>query len=141
MRNRRFTIKGDYSGSHCFPSLNEYLAEMGRHPQAGARLKRIYENIAITAIQMQLRGYKAVKPVILHYRIYINCHGRRADHMNLAAFADKVIEDSLVKAKVLVDDNPKYVRNADFYFEYVDAKPSIEVEIEETDEPLNGVLK
>lgn len=37
-----FTIKGRFFGDKTFPSLNNYLAEVGRNPKAGGRLKRQY---------------------------------------------------------------------------------------------------
>ena len=45
--------------------------------------------------------------------------------------ADKIIEDALVKCKVLPDDRPEYVKNTTHEFFYTDDEPYIEVYIEE----------
>ena len=62
-----FTIRGAFCGDKCFPSLNQYLAEIGRNPRAGGKYKRQYMLIATNAIRRDLRGFKTNKPIILHY--------------------------------------------------------------------------
>lgn len=55
-----FTIKGRFFGDKTFPSLNNYLAEVGRNPKAGGRLKRQYVMIATNAIR---RDFKALESI------------------------------------------------------------------------------
>ena len=60
-----FTIEGT------MPSLNEYLAETGRRPQIGGKLKKEYKNMAIQYMRLtDFRYYKATKPIIIHYVFY-----------------------------------------------------------------------
>ena len=51
--------------------------------------------------------------------------------MNVFSFADKVIEDALVKCGVLSDDDPSHMKNTTHVFEYTSGVPFIEVMIEE----------
>ena len=52
---KEFTIKGRFFGDKTFPSLNNYLSEVGRNPKAGGRLKRQYVMIATNAIRRDLK--------------------------------------------------------------------------------------
>lgn len=129
----KFVISGLFYKDRTFPGLNEYIAELGRNPKAGGRLKGDYMMIAANAIRRDLKRCQTDKPVILHYRFYEPEKGAKRDFMNIFSFADKVIEDALVKCGVIPDDNPKYVRNTTHEF-YYSSKPRIEVEIEELEE-------
>lgn len=129
---RKFMIRGLYYKDRTFPGLNEYIAELGRNPRAGGRIKKEYMMIACNAIRRDLGRFCTDRPVILHYTFYEPKKGVKRDVMNVFSFADKVIEDALVKCKVLPDDNPKYVRNTTHIFLYSDS-PGIEVGIEEID--------
>lgn len=43
----KFKIEGRYwKGEKTFPSLNDYIHELGRNPKAGARIKSKFEGIA-----------------------------------------------------------------------------------------------
>lgn len=125
----KFIIRGAFYGDKCFPSLNDYLAEMGRHPQLGGRMKRDYKMIAVNAIRRDLKRRKPKGAVILHYRFYEPPRGQKRDRMNVFAFADKVIEDALQDCKVIPDDGPDIVKNATH--DFFSGDPAIEVEIEE----------
>lgn len=127
----KFTISGTYYKDRTFPGLNEYIAELGRNPHAGGRLKRDYMMIASHAIRRDLKRYKADRPVILHYCFYEPVKGHKRDVMNVFSFADKVIEDALVKCGVLSDDDPSHMRNTTHEFVYTSGVPCIEVTIEE----------
>lgn len=129
----KFVIHGLFYKDRTFPGLNEYIAELGRNPRMGASLKRDYMMIAANAIRRDLKRFQTARPVILHYRFFEPLRGQKRDFMNIFSFADKVIEDALVKCGVIPDDNPKYVRNTTHEFYYSD-KPRIEVEIEELEE-------
>ena len=122
-----FTIEGT------MPSLNEYLAEMGRNPRAGGRLKREYVNMIIQYLRLsEYRHYQATKPVVIHYVFYEP--NMKRDHDNVASCASKFIQDALRDMEVIADDGWKQVLNYthDFYLDR--NNPRIEVYIEEIEE-------
>ena len=134
-RKPKITIRGQYYGSRTLPSLNDYLAEIGKNPKAGAKFKSDYSKPIVSAIRRCLRGWKVTKPpVILHYKFYELKKGKRRDVMNIFALADKFVEDSLQVTGTLENDNPDWVENTTHDFIWLDdpkAEPYIEVEIEE----------
>ena len=133
-RPPKITIRGKYHGERTMPSLNDYLAEIGRNPKAGGKMKSDYMKITINAIRRCLKGFKVTKPpVILHYRFFELSKGKRRDVMNIFAFTDKVVEDALTDCGVIENDNPDWVANTTHEFTWIDAKdePYIEVIIEE----------
>lgn len=127
----KFVIRGTFCGDKTFPSLNQYLTEIGRNPKAGGRYKKQYMMIACNAIRRDLKRYKVKGAVILHYKFYEPKKGQKRDLMNVFSLADKFIEDALQECQVLPNDSPQYVRNCTHEFYYTDATPYIEVEIEE----------
>lgn len=130
----KITVRGTYHGNRTFPSLNDYLTEIGRNPKAGGKMKADFIKVCISAIRRCLRGFKVERPpVVLHYRFYESKKGKRRDVMNIFAFADKVLEDALVDCGVMKDDNPDWVENTTHEFFWIDPKdePYFEVEIEE----------
>lgn len=129
-----FKIEGRYwKNEKTFPSLNDYIAELGRSPQTGGAMKRKYEKIACNAFRAVWRGQKYKKAVTLHYRYYEPQKGMKRDHMNVHAFADKVIEDALQKCGIIENDSPAYLDGSKLTheFHYTSGTPRIEVEIEE----------
>ena len=126
-------IYGEYFGEKTFPSLNNLLAAYGSTPYKGNAMKQKFQNICMGMVRMQLKKWKAEKPVILHYYIYEPNKGHRRDVGNIVAMIDKCVEDSLVKCGVLVDDNPKYVKNFTHDVLYTDDVPGFEVYIEEVE--------
>ena len=119
-----FTIEGT------LPSLNEYLAEVGRNPRLGGKLKRDYVNSIILYLRLsEYRYYQAEKPVIIHYVFYEP--NMKRDHDNVASCASKFIQDALRDIEVLKDDGWNDILNYthDFYLDRVN--PRIEVYIEE----------
>lgn len=133
--NHVFTIEGAYCGDKTFPSLNQYIAELGRNPRCGGKLKRQYVLIACNAIRRDLKRWKTDKPVILHYTFAEPAKGKKRDCGNIFSLADKFIEDALRDCKVIPDDNPVYVKNFTHEFIYTTGKPYIRVEIEEVETP------
>ena len=131
----KFTIKGAFCGDKTLPSLNQYLAEVGRHPRAGGEYKKQYVMIITNAIRRDLKRYKTDKPIILHYTFAEPSTGQKRDYMNVFSLADKFIEDALRDCRVIPDDNPNYVKNCTHEFIYTDGVPYIEVEIEEVETP------
>lgn len=127
----KFTIRGAYCGDKTLPSLNQYLAEIGRNPKAGGRYKKQYVMVITNAIRRDLKRWKTTKPVILHYTFAEPIKGAKRDYGNIFALADKFIEDALRDCKVIPDDNPNYVKNFTHDFLYTDGDPYIEVLIEE----------
>lgn len=127
----RFEIRGRFYGDKTFPSLNDLLRTYGANPKKGSRMKLDYELYALNAIRTQIRGYKAEHSVIIHYEFYEPSRGQLRDVMNVFSFADKVIEDALVKAKVISDDNPLFVINTTHEFHFTEEVPYISVTIEE----------
>ena len=130
---KEFTIKGRFFGDKTFPSLNNYLSEVGRNPKAGGRLKRQYVMIATNAIRRDLKRWKASAPVILHYTFAEPKKGAKLDRGNIFGLADKFIEDALLDCGTIPDDDPKHVLNFTHDFIYTDGEPYIRVEIEEVD--------
>jgi len=130
----KFKIEGRYwKNEKTFPSLNDYIHELGKNPKAGGQMKKKYEKIACDAVRASLRGRKCMGLVTLHYRYYEPDKGQKRDHMNIHDFADKVIQDALQKCGVIPDDSPKYVdgNRLTHEFFYTSGIPRIEVEIEE----------
>lgn len=129
---KKVLIAGAYFGDRTLPSLNDYIAELGRNPRAGGRFKKQYKLIIISAIRRSLLGWKVTKPpVILHYKFYEKNKGIRRDVMNIFGFADKVFEDALQETGTIGNDNPAWVENTTHEFYWVDGDPYIEIEIEE----------
>ena len=128
---KEFTIRGRFFGDRTFPSLNNYLTEIGKNPKAGGRLKRQYVMIVANAIRRDLKRWKTSEPVILHYTFAEPKKGIKRDRGNIFGLADKFIEDALRDCGVIPDDNPKYVLNFTHDFIYTDGEPYIRVEIEE----------
>lgn len=124
----KFRIEGEYFNKNCFPGLNDLLHEATRHPQAYGRMKKQYEMIAINAIRRDLRGWKATGKVVPIYRFYEKNKGKKRDYDNISAGARKIINDALVKAQIIKDDNPMYLEFGSNEFYYSD-KPAIEVEL------------
>lgn len=130
-----FTIRGAFCGDKCFPSLNQYLAEIGRNPKCGGQYKKQYIMIATNAIRRDLKRFKTSKPIILHYTFAEPRKGMKRDRGNIFSLADKFIEDALRDCKVIPDDSPQYVINFTHEFIYTDSIPFIRVEIEEVETP------
>lgn len=131
----RFTIRGAFCGDKCFPSLNQYIAELGRNPKGAGRYKKQYVMLATNAIRRDLKRFKTDKPVILHYTFAEPRKGAKRDYGNIFSCADKFIEDALRDCRVIPDDNPHYVKNFTHEFIYTDGVPYITVEIEEVETP------
>ena len=131
-RLHKVTIRGEYYGSRTIPSLNDYLAEIGRNPKAGGKFKNDYTKPCLSAIRRCLRGWKVTKPpVVLHYKFYERKKGKRRDVSNIFSLCAKFFEDALQLAGVIENDNPDWIENFDTEFSWIDGEPYIEIEIEE----------
>ncbi|MDR7815147.1 RusA family crossover junction endodeoxyribonuclease [Lacrimispora sp.] len=116
-------IKGRLDG------LNDYTAASRTNPYKGNKMKADNEQIVIYAIRQQLRRLHIENPVVLKFAWYEP--NRKRDHDNVSSFGRKVIQDALVKCKVLQDDGWRYVVGFtdDFYCDR--ENPRIEVLIVE----------
>jgi len=116
-------IKGRLDG------LNDYTAASRTNPYKGNKMKADNEQIVIYAIRQQLRRLHIESPVVLKFAWYEP--NRKRDHDNVSSFGRKVIQDALVKCKVLQDDGWRYVVGFtdDFYCDR--ENPRIEVLIVE----------
>jgi len=86
--------------------LNEYTTANRSNPHAGAQMKKRNEEIVVYAIR-QHRIKPVSKPVRLEYLWIEKDERRDADNI---AFAQKFVQDALVSAGVLPNDNRKWVR-------------------------------
>jgi len=119
----KFIINGRLDG------LNEYTSANRTNPYKGGTMKTNNEDIIIWSIRQQLRNLSIDKPVLIYYRFYEP--NSKRDNDNILSCAAKFVQDSLVKTKVLKNDNQKCIHR--YYFDTcVDAlKPRIEVTITE----------
>ena len=98
--------------------------------------KKKYQKICAYEIREQLNGWKAEKPLIVHYRYFEPMDGHPADHSNSHAFASKVFLDALQDCGVIKDDSPRHVLNETHDFFLLPDKggePYIEIYLEEID--------
>jgi len=131
----KFTIKGTYCGDKTLPSLNQYLAEIGKNPRAGGKYKKQYLMIISNSVRRDLKKYKTDKPVILHYLFVEPRKGQKRDRMNIFSLADKFVQDALRDCGVIKDDGPEYVLNCTHEFDLTEGIPYIEIFIEEVETP------
>lgn len=126
-------ISGRFYGDKCFPSLNDYLREIGSNPKAGGRFKKKYEMLCCNAIRRCLKRWKPKGMITLHYKFYEPKKGVKRDHMNIFCAADKIFQDALQMCDVIKNDSPKFVDGSKITHEffYIDSEPKIVVEIEE----------
>ena len=128
-------VYGAYYKDKTFPSLNDYLQEVGANPKAGGRLKNQYMTIASNAIRRGLKRWKPKGKITLHYRFYEPAKGQMRDHMNIFSFFDKVFQDALVKCQIIKEDSPEHVDGnlIKHEFFYVSGTPCVEVEVIEVE--------
>ena len=126
----RFKITGTHWKENCLPSLNDVLAEATKHPKAYWRLKTSMEQVAITAIRRDLKGYKASKRIALYIVWGEKNKGVKRDYDNVIGAGRKIINDALIKAGIIKDDNPTYVAVGRDKFAYT-SEPYVEVFIRE----------
>jgi Holliday junction resolvase RusA-like endonuclease len=126
-------LKGTFFKENCLPDLNNLLAEATRHPMAYASMKRQMETVVINAVRLQLKGWQATNRVRLDITWGEKVKGSLRDYDNVVAAGRKIINDALVKAQVIKDDNPKCLGYGNNEFVYTD-KPFIKVEIVEIED-------
>lgn len=122
----KFAILGRLDG------LNDYTSANRTNPYKGGKMKKNNEDTVIWAIRQQLGRLHITGPVVLRFAWYEP--NKKRDHDNVSSFGRKVIQDALVKTRVLEDDGWDYVTGFTDEF-YCDRKnPRIEVVIEEAAE-------
>ena len=108
------------------PGLNDYIAAERVHRQKAAKMKRYWQEAVILAVRRQMRG-GIPEPCYMHYR-WIE-RDRRRDKDNISSFGRKVIQDALVRMKVLRNDGWNNIEGFSDEFEVDKKKPRIEVTI------------
>lgn len=122
MRMTKFTIHGT------LPGLNEYIAAERANRYQGAAMKKQAEAVVLHAART-LGKMQLTQPVHMIYRWFEP--NRRRDKDNVSAFGRKVIQDALVKARVLKNDGWADIESFEDQF-FVDKKaPRIEVQLYE----------
>lgn len=109
-----------------FPSLNEYTAGNRANRYKGASIKKNAEKQVTAAIRACKLDKVENYPVTLNVTWYER--DRRRDLDNIT-YGIKFCLDSLVKAKILIDDSQKYVAQINNKVEVDKDNPRIEVEI------------
>lgn len=110
-------------------NLNDYITACRLSRYAGAELKHKNEDAVLCAIYEQLGRTRIKKKIKMQYKWYEP--NSRRDLDNISSFGRKVIQDALVKAKIITDDGWKNIVGFSDKF-YVDKEnPRIEVVIEE----------
>lgn len=132
----RVVISGNYYGSKCFPSLNNMFAMYSRSPKIGGAFKKKFQRIAAYEIREQLGGWKATKPLIVHYRYFEPRDGHYRDLPNVHCAFSKIFLDSAQDVGIIENDAPRFIRNEthDFFYckEYEETR--VEVFLEEVED-------
>ena len=110
-------------------NLNDYIKALDTSRYKGSALKNENESKVLQEIYSQFGRLRIIKPVKMHYIWYEK--DKRRDLDNVSSFGRKVIQDALVKSRVLQNDGWNEIKGFSDEF-YVDSKnPRIEVLIEE----------
>lgn len=124
----KFTIHGT------LPGLNDYITAERTNRYKGAAMKKQCEAIVMHAAR-SLGKMQFERPVRMVYRWFEP--SRRRDKDNVSAFGRKVIQDALVRARVLQNDGWAQIDSFEDQF-FVDRKaPRIEVQIYEVGDDEN----
>lgn len=121
----KFTIRGT------LPGLNELIEAERRNRYAGAALKKQSESVVMHAAR-SLGKMRFTEPVYMVYHWYEP--NRRRDKDNISSFGRKVIQDALVKSKILQNDGWNNIIGFEDRFEVDKKNPRIVVEIYEVEE-------
>lgn len=116
-------------------NLNDYISAERTNRYKGAQMKADNEVVVLCAIRKYLQKVKIINPVIMHYFWYEK--DTRRDLDNISSFGRKIIQDALVKSRVLQNDGWKNIVGFDDSFFVDKQNPRIEVEIEEVEQVVN----
>ena len=120
----KFTIRGT------LPGLNDYIAAERTSRYQAASMKKQCETIVMHAAR-SLGKWQPEGPVYMVYHWYEP--NRRRDKDNISGFGRKVIQDALVRAKILRNDGWNDVEGFSDEFEVDKRNPRIVVELTEVD--------
>lgn len=120
------------------PSLNDYVNECRKHPQAGAALKRKAQKMVTDAIMDE--GIRPMETPITVDCIWCEPNTRR-DKDNIRSGV-KYILDGLVKAGIIPDDGWKHVKDITDFYEVDKKNPRVLVTLigpikDDKDDPQN----
>lgn len=110
------------------PGLNEYIAAERSSRYKAAQLKHRCENSVSLALKQQLRR-PLKEPVFMEYH-WIEKDKRR-DRDNICAYGRKIIQDTLVKSKLLKNDGWGNISGFSDSFAVDKHNPRIEIIITE----------
>lgn len=110
-------------------NLNDYIKAMNRSRYEGSDLKSKNEAKVMQEIYRQFGRLRITKPVRMQYTWYEP--NKQRDKDNISSFGRKVIQDALVKTKVLQNDGWKNVIGFSDEFDVDTKNPRIEVLIKE----------
>lgn len=122
------TVKFTISGT--LPNLNDYITAERSNRYKAASMKKQCESIVRHACR-SLGKWQAEKPVYMIYRWYEP--NKRRDKDNISSFGRKIIQDALVKAKVLKNDGWNDIIGFEDKFHVDKKNPRIVVEIMEVE--------
>ncbi|RDU22858.1 RusA family crossover junction endodeoxyribonuclease [Anaerosacchariphilus polymeriproducens] len=123
MKVHKFIIIGK------LPNLNDYIYSNRTNKYAGNKMKKDAQKLACIYIKKDLKDLEILKPVFLRYKFYEP--NKRRDLDNIASFAHKIIQDSLVSTGVLKNDGWKEIIGFEDTFFIDKDNPRIEITIEE----------
>lgn len=112
-------------------NLNDYIGAERANKYKGAKMKADNEAIVKSAIIRQLRIPTITKKVRMEY-LWVEKNQRR-DLDNISSFGRKVIQDELVKSKILQNDGWANIVGFSDSFAVDKQDPRIEVKIIEVD--------
>lgn len=127
----RLTIPGRLEG------LNDYTAANRTSPNKGGKMKRECEDTVIWCIRQQLKGLHIQAPVLIYYHFFEK--DRRRDGDNILSCATKFVQDSLVKTKVLQNDNRECIPHFHHGISVDRQEPRIEITITELSKEQAGM--
>ena len=116
----KFVIRGT------LPGLNDYISAERTSRFRAASMKKQCESVVIHAAR-SLGKCQIDQPVYMIYHWY-EPH-RRRDKDNVSSFGRKVIQDALVKAKILPNDGWKEIIGFEDRFEVDKRNPRVVVEL------------
>lgn len=112
-------------------NLNDYISAERSNRYVGAQMKKADQNIIVHYAKKQLKGVSIERPVFMEYTWYEA--NRQRDKDNISSFGRKVIQDSLVRARVLRGDGWNYIEGFSDRFEVDRENPRIEILIREVE--------
>lgn len=121
-----FEVKGTFFKDNVLPSLNDLLQAATTNPMAYHKLKQTMEWAVTRAIRKDLKGLKLTERVRLDITWGEKAKGQKRDFDNIVSAGRKIINDSLTKNSVIVDDNPTRLGYGNNFFEYTN-EPFIRV--------------